>query len=346
MAFKFTLKEIAVALGGEVRGDASIEIHGIAGLEEALPGDIAFLSNPKYEKFLDTTRASAVIVSVKTKTTDGKNFIVVKDPYLAFAKALVLLKPAVRFRQGISPKADIHASAKLGKDVSIGSFAVMEEGAEAGDGCVIYPGVYIGRGSIVGEGSVIYSNVSIREGVRIGRRVIIHCNSVIGSDGFGYVKEGNSYAKIPQTGGVIIGDDVEIGASVTIDRATLGQTVIGRGTKIDNLAQLAHNVKIGEDTIIVAQVGVSGSTKIGSRVTLAGQTGVAGHIEITDDVTIGAKSGVTNDIKVQGVYTGYPVVPHMEWLRAQAAFAKLPELLKRVRELEKRLEEVEKKNQK
>ncbi|HZX36618.1 MAG TPA: UDP-3-O-(3-hydroxymyristoyl)glucosamine N-acyltransferase [Thermodesulfobacteriota bacterium] len=343
MAFKFTLSEIANAIGGEVRGDASVEIGGIAGLEEAKRGDIAFLSNPKYEKFLDTTRASAVIVSLKTKTAEGKNFVAVKDPYLAFAKALTLLKPVIRFQQGISAKADIHASVKLGKDVSVGAFVVLEEGAEVGDGCVIYPGVYIGRGSIVGDGSVIYSNVSVREGVRLGKRVIIHCNSVIGSDGFGYVKEGVSYTKIPQTGGVIIGDDVEIGASVTIDRATLGQTVIGRGTKIDNLAQLAHNVKIGEDTVIVAQAGISGSTKVGSRVTLAGQTGVAGHIEITDDVMIGAKSGVTNDIKEKGVYTGYPVVPHMEWLRAQAAFGKLPELLKRVRELEKKLEETEKK---
>lgn len=262
MAFKFTLGEIANALDGEVRGDGSIEIGGIAGIEEAKRGDIAFLSNPKYEKFLDATRASAVIVSVKTKIVEGKNFVVVKDPYLAFAKALALLKPAVRFRQGVSPKADIHASAKIGKDVSIGAFAVVEEGAEVGDGCVIYPGVYVGRGSIIGDGSVIYSNVSIREGVRLGKRVIIHCNSVIGSDGFGYVKEGTSYTKIPQTGGVSVGDDVEIGAGVTIDRATIGQTVVGRGTKIDNLAQLAHNVKIGEDTVIVAQVGVSGSTKV------------------------------------------------------------------------------------
>ncbi len=337
-----TLEEIADVVGGRVIGDGSVKVRSVAGIEDASEGDITFVSNPRYLKYLPETAASAVIVAEGTDAACGKNLLVVKDPYLAFAAVLEVLKPVRLPERAIHPKAEIHPRARVGRNVAIQAYAVVEEGARVSDGVVIFPGVYVGPDVEIGEDSIIYANVSIRESTRIGKRVIIHCNSVIGSDGFGYAREGERHRKIPQTGIVRIEDDVEIGASVTIDRATMGETVIGRGTKIDNLVQIAHNVRIGEDSIIVAQVGVSGSTTIGSRVTLAGQTGVAGHISIADDCVVGAKSGVTNDIRKKGVYTGYPVIPHAEWLRAQGVFARLPEIRKRLLELERRLDEIEK----
>ncbi|MBI5599423.1 MAG: UDP-3-O-(3-hydroxymyristoyl)glucosamine N-acyltransferase [Deltaproteobacteria bacterium] len=345
MAFERTLKDIALIVGGRVLGDASIIIRGIAGIEEARRGDITFAANPRYLKYLAGTKASAVIVSeegAEAAIKKGKNLVVARDPYFALAVLLKELIPAERPAPGIHPSAEIHPSVKTGRDVSVRAHAVIEEGSSIGDGTVIYPGVYIGPSVTIGDSTVIYSNCSIREGSRIGSRVIIHCNSVIGSDGFGYAKEGSKYLKIPQRGTVNIGDDVEIGACVAVDRATFGETVIGRGTKIDNLVQIAHNVSIGTDTVIVAQVGISGSTRIGNRVTLAGQTGVAGHIEIADDCTIGAKSGVSNTLKEKGTYTGYPPVPHNEWLKKQAVFARLPEMKKKLDAVEKRLEELEK----
>jgi UDP-3-O-[3-hydroxymyristoyl] glucosamine N-acyltransferase len=331
-----TLKEIAALVGGRVAGDESFDVRGVAGIEEAAEGDITFISNPRYEKRLGSTRAGAIVVREGVKA-EGKNLIVVKDPYLAFATILGALRPKSVLAPGISPRAEIRPGASIGKDVSIGPFVFIDEGCLVGDRVVIWPGGFVGANSTIGEDAVIYSNVSIREGTKIGKRVIIHANTVVGSDGFGYAKQGEGHRKIPQVGSVEIEDDVEIGACVTIDRATVGATVIGKGTKIDNLVQIAHNVRIGENSIIVAQVGIAGSTRIGRRATLAGQTGVAGHIEITDDVVIGAKSGVTGDIKEKGVYTGYPAAPHKEWLRATALFLKLPEIKKRLENLEKRL---------
>ena len=235
----------------------------------------------------------------------------------------------------------MHPGAKIGKGVSIQSFCVVEDGSEIGDGTVLYPGVCIGKGALVGAGCVLYQGVVIREGCRIGDNVIIHCNSVVGSDGFGYARDGAKYVKVPQRGIVILADDVELGACVTVDRATIGETVIGRGTKIDNLVQIAHNVKIGEDTVIVAQAGIAGSTRVGSRAQLGGQVGVAGHITIGDEVGVGAQSGVTGDLPSRGVFSGMPAIPHGEWLRAAVVFPKLPELKKKIAELEKRLAELE-----
>jgi UDP-3-O-[3-hydroxymyristoyl] glucosamine N-acyltransferase len=341
MAVEKTLEELARQVQGRVIGDGSLVITGVATIEEARPGEISFLAAPRYTSFVKATKASAVIVPEDKAGLKGPNLLVVKDPYMAFAAMLKLFRPTVMPPAGVHPKAEVNRKAVLGKGVSIQPFAFIDEGAKLGDNVLIFPGVYVGRGVEIGDDTVIYSNVSVREGSIIGKRVIIHCNSVIGSDGFGYAKEGARYHKIPQTGIVKIGDDVEIGACVTIDRATVGETSVGRGTKIDNLVQIAHNVKIGEDTIIVAQVGISGSTRIGSRVTLAGQVGIVGHIEIADDCIVGAKSGVHNDIKTKGVFTGYPALPHKEWLRVQAITAKLPELKKRLEELEKRVKEVE-----
>lgn len=336
-----TIKDIAVLVGGTVVGDDSTVVSGVTDIERAAGNDIAFISNPKYARHLRTTKAAAVLVPSGTEPVDGVTLIVVKDPYLAFALLSKELCPALHPEADISEQASIDKTATIGKNVYIGPFAVVESGAVIGDNVVIYPGVYVGRASKVGSGSVIYSNVSIREDVTIGQNVIMHCNSVIGSDGFGFAKDGVKYVKINQTGGVIIEDNVEVGAGVAIDRATLAgsHTKIGRGTKIDNLVQIAHNVEVGEDTVIVAQAGISGSTTIGSRVTIAGQAGVAGHISVADDSVITAKAGVTGKIKKAGVYSGYPVVDHKDWLKQQILIKKLADMKKRIEELEEKIKD-------
>ena len=341
---KRTLKELAELVGGSVSGDGNAVISGVAGIENAAQGQITFIANPKYADRLSGTKASAIIASPDIKCPDGKNILYTKNPPLAFAKVLALFNPPHLSHTGIHAKAHIHQSASIGASVSIYPYVYIDEDVKIGDRVVLYPGVYIGRGAIVGDDTVLYSNVSVREGCSVGKRVIVHCNAVIGSDGFGFAKDGSRFHKIPQVGVVRIEDDVEIGACVTIDRATLGETVIMRGTKIDNLVQIAHNVEIGEDSVIVAQVGIAGSTKIGKRVTLAGQVGVVGHIEIEDDVTVGAQSGVAQDIKDTGVFSGTPAIPHREWLKAQNIFAKLPEMRKMLLELEKRVKELEEKD--
>lgn len=338
---KKTLRELAGLVGGDIAGDENVIINGVASIDTAEEGDITFIAGRKYIAGISGTKASAIIASPEIKERHGRNFLYVKNPYLAFAKMLAFYNPPPLPYQGIYPGAYIHHTAEIGSSVSIYPYVYIDEGANIGDRVLLHPGVYIGRGASIGDDTVLYSNVSVREGCRIGKRVIIHCNSVVGSDGFGFAKDGSKYHKIPQIGIVRIEDDVEVGACVTIDRATLGETVVGKGTKIDNLAQIAHNVTIGENSIIVAQVGIAGSTKIGSRVTLAGQVGVAGHIEITDDVVIGSQSGVAQDVKEKGVFTGTPAIPHMEWLKAQNIFAKLPEMRKKILELEKRVEELE-----
>ncbi|MFQ5585514.1 MAG: UDP-3-O-(3-hydroxymyristoyl)glucosamine N-acyltransferase [Thermodesulfobacteriota bacterium] len=337
------LRELATLVDGEVAGDGETEIEGVAPLEDAAPGDISFIANPKYRYLLTETKASAVIVPMEEETHPGISLLRVANPYLAFARVVDLFKPAPGYYRGIHPRGEVHEGAELGHDVSLYPFAVVDEGAHIGDRVVLFPGVYIGRNAVIGDDTLLYPNVTVREGCRIGRRVIVHANSVIGSDGFGYAREGNAYHKIPQIGIVVVEDDVEIGACVTVDRATLGATVIRRGTKVDNIVQIAHNVEVGEDSIIVAQVGISGSTKIGNRVTLAGQVGIVGHVEIGDDITVGAQSGVIGNLPEKGVFTGSPAVPHSQWLRIQGTLTKLPEMRKRLLKLEERIEEMEKK---
>lgn len=338
---KKTLRELAGLVGGDIAGDENTIISGVASIDSAAEGDITFIASPKYIAGISGTKASAIIASPDIKERHGSNFLYVKNPYLAFAKTLAIFNPPPLPYHGIHPNARIHHTAEIGLSVSIYPHVYIDGDATIGDRAVLYPGVYIGRGASIGDDTILYSNVSVREGCRIGKRVIIHCNSVVGSDGFGFAKDGSKYHKIPQVGIVRIEDDVEIGACVTIDRATLGETVVARGTKIDNLAQIAHNVTIGEDSVIVAQAGIAGSAKLGNRVTLAGQVGVAGHIEITDDVVIGSQSGVAQDIPEKGVFSGTPAIPHMEWLKAQNIFAKLPEMRKKILELEKRVKELE-----
>ncbi len=339
MSIEKTLKELAGVVGGELAGDGSLVIKGVAGIKEARPGELTFLANPKYLRELTRTKATAVIVSPEV-TVEGRAAIKVKNPYLAFAKVVALYAPISHAPTGVMDGASVSPGAKLGAGVTIYPNSYVEAGAAIGEGSVLYPGVFVGEGSVIGAGCIIYPNVVIREGVKIGDRVIIHGGTVIGGDGFGYATEAGKHYKIPQIGGVVIEDDVEIGSNTAVDRGALGDTVIRKGTKVDNLVQVAHNVVIGEGSLIVAQAGISGSTELGRGVVLAGQVGLVGHIKLGDGVMVGAKSGVSNDLST-GAYSGIPAIPHRDWLRVHAVLPKLPELKKTIKELSKRLEALE-----
>jgi UDP-3-O-[3-hydroxymyristoyl] glucosamine N-acyltransferase len=329
------LKEIADLIGGEIIGGEDVEITGAAGISDAKEGDITFLSSAKLLKALKNSSAAAVIVKKPVEGIERPQ-IIAKNPQYAFAKLLSHFYVKPHPCSGISKSAFVSDTAIMGQDVTIYPFAYISDGVNIGSGTVIYPGVFIGKNSSIGEKCLIYPNVAIREGVAIGSRVIIHANAVIGSDGFGYVFEDGIHQKIPQVGGVIIEDDVEIGANVTIDRATTGNTVIGKGTKIDNLVQIGHNVTVGKNVILVAQVGIAGSSKIGDGVVLGGQVGVADHTTIETGTMIGAKGGAMGEMK-RSVYSGILPMPHREWLKAMAVFAKLPELHKKIKELEEKI---------
>jgi UDP-3-O-[3-hydroxymyristoyl] glucosamine N-acyltransferase len=337
---KKKLKELAEYVGGTVVGDEEVEISGVSAIEVARAGEITFIANPRYLPKLGETHASAVIVS-KEITSSQKPLLCVSNPYLAFAKVLTLFSQKPYQSKGIDPHASISPTAQLGREITIYPFVVIGDRCRIGDRVTLYPGVYVGEDSSIGEESILYPNVSIYPGTVIGEKAILHSGVVVGADGFGYVKEGKKNVKIPQIGGVEIEDDVEIGANTTIDRATFGKTVIRRGVKIDNLVQVAHNVVIGEDSIILAQVGIAGSTKIGSNVMIAGQVGVLDHIEIGDNVMVGSQSGVMNDLPANQAYTGSPAMPHRDFLRVVTVYQKLPEMRKTLLEMEKRLKKIE-----
>ncbi len=337
---KKRLKELAEWVDGTVVGDGETEISGVAAIEEAQAGEITFIASPKYLPKLKETNASAIIVS-KEVTQGDKPLLCVAHPHLAFVKILTLFINKPYEPKGIDSNTWISPTARLGKDLTLYPFVYIGDRCWIGDRVTLYPGVYVGEDAVVGEDSILYSNVSVYPGAVVGKRVILHSGVVIGSDGFGYVKEGKKNVKIPQVGTVEIEDDVELGANTTVDRAALGKTIIRRGTKIDNLVQVAHSVVIGEDSILCAQVGISGSTKIGSNVTLAGQVGVVDHVEIGDNVIVGAQSGVMNDLPANQAYVGTPSYPHREFLRMVAAFPKLPEMRKTLLDMEKRLKKIE-----
>jgi UDP-3-O-[3-hydroxymyristoyl] glucosamine N-acyltransferase len=330
------LKNIAALISGEIVGDAETQITGVAGITDAQHGDITYLVGTKLLQDLLRSKASAVIVK---ETIEGyeKPQVRVRNPRYAFAKLLFFFFPKKATFSGISDKAFIAENAVLRDNVIVYPFAYIAEGAEIGPHTVIFPGVHIGEGSIIGEGCTLYPNVVIREGVSIGNRVIIHPGAVIGSDGFGYVFEEGMHYKIPQIGRVVIEDDVEIGANVTIDRATTGVTVIGRGTKIDNLVHVAHNVRIGRNVLLVAQAAIAGSCDIGDGVIIAGQAGIADHASIEAGTVIRAQSGVRSGLLKQGEYMGSPILPLRDHLRSHAIFSQLPELKKRLYELERRI---------
>jgi UDP-3-O-[3-hydroxymyristoyl] glucosamine N-acyltransferase len=337
---KKKLRELAQWVDGTVVGDGEIEISGVAAIEEAQAGEITFVANPKYLPKLSETHASAIIVPKEVTQTD-KPLLCVTNPYLAFAKILTLFSHKPYQPKGINSNTWISPTAKLGKDLTFYPFVYIGDRCSIGDRVTLYPGVYVGEDSSIGEDSILHANVSIYSGTILGKRVILHSGVVVGSDGFAYVKEGKKNVKIPQIGKVEIEDDVEIGANTTVDRATFGKTIIRRGVKIDNLVQVAHNVVIGEDSILCAQVGISGSTKVGSNVTLAGQVGVVDHTEIGDNVMVGAQAGVTHRLPPNQGYVGSPALPHREFLRANAVFSKLPEMRKTLIEIEKRIKKIE-----
>jgi UDP-3-O-[3-hydroxymyristoyl] glucosamine N-acyltransferase len=335
-----TLGELARLVGGELQGDSELRVSGVAGLEEAQINQLSFVVGPKYLPLARASEAGALIVPPKLRDIN-KPLIITDNPYLAFAKILSLFTPKPRPPLGVSSKAHIGAEVKLGDSVSIQPNVYVGDSTVLGDRVSLHGGVYIGSEVCIGHDTILYPNVTILDRCIIGDRVTIHSGTVVGSDGFGFAQDGNSYFKIPQVGIVQIDDDVEIGANCTIDRATMGKTWIQRGVKIDNLVQIAHNVVVGEDGIIVAQVGISGSTKVGKNVILAGQVGVTGHLEIGDNVRVGAQSGIAKSIPPGQTVSGSPAISHRDWLKNCQILSRLPELRKKILNLEKRLAAIE-----
>ena len=336
-----TLAELAARLGCRLDGDGHIEIVGIAGLDEAGPGDLSFLASPKYAVKLPTTRASAVIVD-ETITTAPCAVLRTRRPYLAWAEAVELLAPVDRPDPGVSPLASVASSATIGPDVSIGPFAVVGAGARVGARSIIEPHAVIGDGATLGDDCIIRSHVSIRARVEVGSRVIIHDAAVIGADGFGFApRPDGTHQKIPQTGRVVIEDDVEIGAHSAIDRPAVGETRVGQGTKIDNLVQVAHGVRIGRNVLLAAQSGIAGSTVLDDSVIMAGQSGATGHIHLGRGVRVGAKSAVTKDVEAGQHVTGIPAVDVAEWRETVVLARRRPEIRRELAALEVRLAALE-----
>jgi len=340
----FTLGQLADLLGAELHGDPALAVGRLAPIEEASTGDVTFVANKKYEKHISDTRATALIVSNDTVIArEDLALLRMKDPYLGFVKALNIFHPHLRYAAaGIHVSAVVDPSATLGEDVTVCASAVIGKNVRVGRGSVIAEGVVLRDDAVVGEDCLLYPNVTILDRCEIGDRVIIHSGTTIGSDGFGFAPSGKSYEKIPQVGFVRIENDVEIGANCAIDRGTLGPTIIHSGVKLDNLIQIAHNVEIGENTVIAAQSGISGSTVLGRHVLIAGQVGVVGHIEIGEDVTIGAQSGVAKSTHGPGkIFRGSPAREIHDELRLEAALRHLPDLIRTVREQERRINELE-----
>lgn len=335
-----TLQELAEYLGGTVRGDAALTVNGLAPLESAGPDKVTFLANPKYAAKVAETKAGAVLMAPGTEAY-GRNVIELANPYLGFAKLLTLFYTAAHPPLGVLPEAVIGINVTLGEGISIYPGAVVGNNVTIGDRVVIHPGAVIYDDATIGDDSVIHANAVVRERCRLGKRCKLQPGAVIGSDGFGYAPDGPSYYPIPQIGIVVLEDDVEIGANSTVDRAALEVTLIKRGTKLDNLVQVAHNCQIGEDCMIVSQVGIAGSSKIGNHVTLAGQVGVVGHVSIGDNVIVGAQAGVPSALAPNGYYSGSPAMPHKDWLRVMGVLPKLPDMRKKVSELEKKIAALE-----
>lgn len=337
----WSLREIAEQVGGVLEGAGDAEIGGVAGLEEAGPGDLAFVAHPRYRGALRDTRATAVLAPPGVDCPAHVRVVRTKDPYAALRCVLMLFGSGTPPVHGIHPTALVPGDAELGEGVGVGPHAVLGSGVKLGAGTQVGAGAYIGAAASTGADCILHPHVYIGERCVVGDRVVIQPGAVIGSDGFGYAFVEGRYLRIPQVGIVEIGDDVEIGANACIDRAALGKTRIGRGTKIDNLVQIAHNVALGEDCALAAQVGVAGSTRIGKLVRLGGQAGLAGHVRVGDGAQVAAQGGVIGDVPPGVIVSGYPARPHREALRAEAALRRLPELVRRVRALEQRRERSE-----
>lgn len=342
---EFSAEMIAGFLGGEIVGDREAKVNTLAKIEEGHEGALSFLANPKYEHYIYESQSTIVIVNKSfTPTAPVKaTMIKVDDAYGCFAKLLELYVANKPRKKGVSPKASVAESARLGADCYVGDFAVIDERVTVGDGCQIFPQVYVGEGVKIGNNVTVNAGVKIYEGCVIGDNVILHAGCVIGADGFGFAPNAEGrFDKIPQIGNVVIEDDVEIGANTCVDRATMGSTFIRRGVKLDNLIQIGHNVQIGENTVSSAQTGIAGTSKVGRNCILAGQVGIADHVVIGDRVKIGSKSGLDKDVPDDEIRFGYPALPGMQYHRSAAVFKRLPELEKQVRALEKRLAELTK----
>ncbi len=337
---EFTAEMIAGFLGGDIVGDKTAKVHTVSSIEEGEAGSMAYLTNPKYEPYLYTTRASIVLVdrAFTPQREVRATLVKVDDAGAAVLRLLEMYNAARPRKKGISPLSAINAAAEVGEECYVGEFTVIEAGARVGRECQIYPQCYIGDGVEIGEGTRIYPGVKIYEGCRIGRNCIIHSGAVIGADGFGFApKPDGTFAKIPQLGNVVIEDDVEIGANTCIDRAKTEATIIRHGVKLDNLIQVGHNVEIGANTVSSAQMGIAGTSKIGANCFVAGQVGIADHVNIGDRVRIGSKTGIDKDVPDGEMRFGYPALPGMQYHRSFAVFRRLPELENKVRELEKSL---------
>ena len=335
------LKDIARRLECRLEGDGDVDIARVAGIEQAEAGDLTFFANPKYGAHLRATRASAVILGDRAEPAPCA-MLRSANPYLAFARAVELLVPPAAAVPGVHRLADVAPTASVAADASIAAFVCIGRDARIGARTVVHPHVTIGEGAVIGEDCVIHAGVSLRERVTIGHRVVIQDGAVIGSDGFGFARQTDgTHYKIPQIGGVVIEDGVEIGANTTIDRPAVGETRIGAGSKIDNLVQIAHGVTLGRDVLLAAQVGIAGSTKIEDRVTLAGQVGVAGHLTVGKGVIASAQTGIPNSVDAGAFVSGYPAIDNRDWLKASAVFRRLPELRKALAALQRRLDELE-----
>lgn len=341
---KFTAKQIASFIDGEIIGNENAEVYTFAKIEEGVPGALSFLGNPKYTEYLYSTESSIVLVNRDfTPTQEVKaTLIKVDNAYGSLAKLLTLYEASKPKKQGVSSLASISPSAKVGENCYIAPFVVIGDNCEIGDNCMLYDGVSVGDGAKVGSGSILYAHVTIYHDCRVGSNCILHSGCVIGADGFGFAPTANGYEKIPQTGIVVIEDNVEIGANTCIDRATMGATIVHSGVKLDNLVQIAHNDEIGSHTAMAAQVGVAGTTKIGEWCIFGGQAGISGHSTIGNRTTVGPQCGTIGNLKGGETVLGAPAMDAKEYIRASAYLKRLPEMSKKIKELTRELEELKK----
>ncbi|GMU58455.1 MAG: UDP-3-O-acylglucosamine N-acyltransferase [Myxococcaceae bacterium] len=339
-----TIRELASLVGGEVDGDGSLEISGVSGLEAAQPGQLSFYGNQRYKAQLAATKASAVLVADGAPPRGSRTHVRVTNPHLAFARVAQVFHPKKAHPPGRSTEASIHPEAQVDATATVMAHAYVGKGATVAARAVLYPGAYVGDGARVGEDTVLSPNAAVMDRCVVGARCLLHAGAVIGADGFGFALDLSvpEHVKIPQAGIARVEDDVEVGACSCVDRATTGETVIGKGTKIDNLVQVGHNSVVGPLSILCAQAGLSGTTTLGQGVVLVGQVGVAGHLRIGDLAKVGAQAGVMHDVDDGATVLGAPAMPHKDFLRSAAVFARLPELSKELRELKKRLEALEK----
>lgn len=335
----YSLGELAGQVDAYLEGDPEVEIVGVARLEDAGPEDLSFLANPRYAQHAAESNAGALVVDTEYRA-NGQNVLRSENPYLTFAHAVELILPARLPSPGIAATASVSETAIVPKSASIGQHVVIGDDVSVGEDVIVGAGVVIEKGVTIGAGTHIFPRATIHSGTRIGNECLVQSGAVLGSDGFGYATDDRGqHQRVPQRGGLVLGDRVDIGAGATIDRGSAGDTTVGEGTKIDNLVHLAHNVQIGRNAFIVAQVGIAGSTRIGDWAVLGGQAGLVGHIDIGDRARIGAQAGVIGDIPADAEYSGYPARPHREQMKAHAAFARLPDILSRLKKLEERMKE-------